>query len=48
MQAACAAAWLHGRAGDLAANTLSEYGMTPSDMLGLLPRVLKRYNSREW
>lgn len=48
VQAACAAAWLHGRAGDLAANTLSEYGMTPSDMLGLLPRVLKRYNSREW
>ena len=48
VQAACAAAWLHGRAGDLAANTLSEYGMTPSDMLGLLPRVLKRYNLREW
>lgn len=25
--AACTAAWLHGRAGDLAANALSEYGM---------------------
>lgn len=48
VQAACAAAWLHGRAGDLAANTLSEYGMTPSDMLQLLPALLKRYNTREW
>ena len=48
LQAACAAAWLHGRAGDLAANTLSEYGMTPSDMLRLLPMLLKRYNTREW
>jgi len=48
MEAACAAVWLHGKAGDLAANELSEYGMTPRDMLGCLPRVLKRYNSREW
>lgn len=48
VQAACAAAWLHGRAGDLAANSLSEYGMTPSDMLQLLPTLLKRYNTREW
>ena len=48
VQAACAAAWLHGRAGDLAANSLSEYGMTPSDILQLLPTLLKRYNTREW
>nr|WP_297173999.1 NAD(P)H-hydrate dehydratase [uncultured Agathobaculum sp.] len=48
VQAACAATWLHGRAGDLAANALSEYGMTPSDMLRLLPTLLKRYNTREW
>ncbi len=47
-EAACAAAWLHGRAGDLAANELSEYGMTPADMLERLPRLLKCYNSREW
>ena len=46
--AACAAAWLHGRAGDLAANALSEYGMTPSDMLTQLPILLKRYNSKTW
>ena len=48
VSAACAAAWLHGRAGDLAANALSEYGMTPSDMLAQLPVLLKRYNSRTW
>ena len=41
-------AWLHGRAGDLAANALSEYGMTPSDMLTQLPILLKRYNSKTW
>ena len=47
-RAACAAAWLHGRAGDAAANRLSEYGMTPGDMLCELPRLLHRYNTREW
>lgn len=48
VDAACAAAYLHGRAGDLAANELSEYGMTPSDLLERLPRLTKRYNTREW
>ncbi len=48
VKAACAAAWLHGKAGDLAANELGEYGMTPGDMLNRLPLVLKRYNSKEW
>ena len=47
-RAACAAAWLHGRAGDAAANRLSEYGMTPGDMLCELSRLLHRYNTREW
>ena len=46
--AACTGAWLHGCAGDRAANARSEYGMTPSDMLEELSRLLKRYNSREW
>ena len=40
-QAAAMAVWLHGRAGDLCARELGEYAMTPSDMLGMLPRVLK-------
>ena len=48
VDAACAGAWLHGRAGDLAANALSEYGMTPSDLLAQLPALLRRYNTREW
>lgn len=48
MDAACAGAWLHGCAGDCAANDRSEYGMTPSDMLEELSCLLKRYNSREW
>lgn len=48
VDAACAAAFLHGRAGDLAANELSEYGMMPTDLLERLPRILKRYNTREW
>lgn len=48
IEAACAAAFLHGRAGDAAANALSEYGMTPSDMLQQLPHLLHRYNVREW
>lgn len=47
-EAACAGAWLHGKAGDECANRLGEYGMTPSDMLCEIPQVLKRYNTREW
>lgn len=41
MKAAAAAAWLHGAAGDLAASRLGEYGMLPSDIIRLLPRLLK-------
>lgn len=48
VDAACAAAWLHGAAGDLAANRLGEYGMTPTDLLACLPEVTRRYNTREW
>ncbi len=38
--AACAGAWLHGRAGDLCAQTYGEYGMTPTDMLAALPAAI--------
>lgn len=34
MAAAGSAVWLHGRAGDLAAAALTEYAMTPMDMIG--------------
>lgn len=47
-RAAAAGVFLHGQAGDLAASSFSEYGMTPSDMLTQLPHVFKRYNTREW
>lgn len=47
-KATAAGVFLHGQAGDLAASHLSEYGMTPSDILTQLPHVFKRYNTREW
>lgn len=46
--AARTAASLHGQAGDRCANQLSEYGMTPTDLLQALPHVLHKYNTREW
>ena len=41
LQAAACGAWLHGRAGDLCAKSLGMYGMLPSDMLMVLPRLMK-------
>lgn len=41
LQAAAAGAWLHGAAGDLAAEKLGEYGMLPGDLVEELPRLLQ-------
>ena len=41
LEAAAAGAWLHGKAGDLAAAELGEYGMLPTDLVARLPRLLK-------
>ena len=41
LQAAAVGAWLHGRAGDICAGELGEYGMLPTDMLEVLPRLIK-------
>ena len=41
LEAAACGAWLHGRAGDLCAEKLGQYAMLPSDMLEVLPRLLK-------
>lgn len=41
MEAAACAAWLHGAAGDICAGKLGQYGMLPSDMLEVLPRLMK-------
>ena len=38
---AVAAVWLHGRAGDLAAENKGEYGMTPSDLIEQIPYAIK-------
>ena len=40
LEAAAAAAWLHGAAADLAAEKLGEYGMVPEDLLLRIPRLL--------
>lgn len=41
LKAAGCGAWLHGAAGDLCAEQLGQYGMLPTDMLQVLPRLLK-------
>ena len=40
LSAACGA-WLHGAAGDICAREIGQYGMLPTDMLQVLPRLLK-------
>ena len=41
VEAAACGAWLHGTAGDICAKEIGQYGMLPSDMLNVLPRLLK-------
>ena len=41
LKAAACGAWLHGKAGDLCAETIGQYGMLPTDMVEVLPRLLK-------
>lgn len=41
LEAAAAAAWLHGAAGDAAAQIWGEYGLTPTDMIDTASRLLK-------
>ena len=41
LEAAECGAWLHGKAGDLCAEEMGQYGMLPSDMLNALPRLMK-------
>ena len=40
LEAAAAAAWLHGAAGDRCAAERGEYGMTPSDLIDAVSRLL--------
>lgn len=41
LEAAACGAWLHGAAGDICAKEIGQYGMLPSDMLNVLPRLMK-------
>ena len=41
LEAAACSAWLHGAAGDICAEEIGQYGMLPTDMLNVLPRLLK-------
>lgn len=42
-EASVAAVHIHGKAGDIAAKSLSIHGMTPSDMADILPSLLSEY-----
>lgn len=41
LQSAACGVWLHGRAGDVCAQEIGQYGMLPQDMLKVLPRLLR-------
>ena len=41
LEAAAIGAWVHGAAGDLCAQQIGQYGMLPTDMLQVLPRLMK-------
>ena len=41
LEAAACGAWLHGAAGDICAAEIGQYGMLATDMLNVLPRLLK-------
>lgn len=41
LEAAACAAWIHGSAGDICAKEMGQYAMLPTDMLKVLPRLLK-------
>lgn len=41
IEAAACGAWIHGAAGDICAEEIGQYGMLPSDILDVLPRLLK-------
>lgn len=43
-RAASAGVYIHGTAGDIAADRLSQYGMIATDIIGSLPAALKKYD----
>ncbi len=41
LAATACSAWLHGAAGDICSREIGQYGMLPTDMLQVLPRLMK-------
>lgn len=41
LTATACGAWLHGAAGDICSREIGQYGMLPTDMLQVLPRLMK-------
>lgn len=41
LEAAACGAWIHGKAGDICAEKIGQYGMLPTDMLQVIPQLLK-------
>lgn len=41
-EAVLSAVWIHGRAGDICAQELGEYSVTPSDIISALPKSIKQ------
>ena len=41
LKAAACGAWPHGKAGDICAEKIGQYGMLPTDLVEVLPRLLK-------
>lgn len=41
LEAAACGAWLHGAAGDICGEEIGQYGMLPTDMVQVLPRLMK-------
>jgi NAD(P)H-hydrate epimerase len=41
LKASAMGAWIHGAAGDICSKEIGMYGMLPSDMINVIPRLLK-------
>ena len=47
VMAAAGAVWIHGRAGELAAAALTEYCVTPEDVIAAFPRVFSELQGNQ-
>lgn len=47
VMAAAGGVWIHGRAGETAAETLTEYCLTPEDVTAAFPRVFSQLQEND-